>query len=88
MKVTNRWKRRIAFQNSARKTGSSSPTKVKRLSAEVSSERPSVFSYQIRPRPLSGLSIATTMIFPVSGHSESVSGSFSRSSSERAFFAR
>ena len=78
----------MAFQNSARNTGSSSPTNVKSPSADFSSMRPSVFSYQMRPRPVSGLSIATTMILPVSGQSESVSGSFARSSSERAFFSR
>ena len=61
---------------------------IEQLRFEQSATRPDEISYQIRPRPESGLSIATTMIFPVSGQSERDSGSFSRSSSLRAFLRR
>jgi hypothetical protein len=40
------------------------------------------------PRPESGLSIATAMIFPVNGQSDIISGSFCRSSSVRALRER
>ncbi len=78
----------MAFQNSVRQTASVSPMKVKRPSADFSSARPSAFSYQMRPRPVSGLSIAMTMIRPVNGQRESISGSRERSSSVFAFFRR
>jgi hypothetical protein len=88
LKVTKRWKRRIARQNSPRNTLSPSPMNWKSPSDDVSSCRASFFSYQTRPRPESGLSIATAMIFPVNGQSDIISGRRSRSSSVRALRER